>query len=194
MSLHIPSTKSNLIYIQPYYPLADKIISHRITIDQLQQLLDLYGGIDKFAQDVLTHYHYHDMVLEVNSAKQKACYITYVNDHTVGSHYELVMANRVDLSVTRFPLTKNYHHARQSVVLSRHGNGYRLDIEILLPNIKDPQERYSELPSILDWKDDDNDDVECPYISLSFKYIVKNRTQFMKYWEHGDIQKVLCNK
>jgi hypothetical protein len=168
---------NNSIYIQPYHALADNVISHRIKPSCFMRILNIYGGLDAFTRNVDTKYYHEDTVLEIDKYKNKCCYmIQDVKDHSIDVERKLVLVqeNRITLSVMRFPLNRTYHHERQSIILIQEGIGYTLELEILVPNIKDPIDRLSELPHILNLLETSDDIQPEDLISQSFRFYFKH--------------------
>lgn len=166
------ASKANHKYIQPHTLIADNIVSHSITPELFLKILDHNGGLESFTVDVQTHYYHENMVLEANSKGDMKCYITQQIERCVdadlGKGMEFVGENRTTLSPTLFPLSKTYHHERQSIILSTK----ELQLEILLIGIMTPCERVANLKDIIDNIAAPEDDPD--YLSLSYKIYVND--------------------
>jgi hypothetical protein len=171
----------NRVYIQPHYPLSDNVISHKITSAQFSEILKQYGDLTSFQKTVVTKYYHEDVVLQVNCDKTTKCYMTSRHSVDVGSgsesSLELVQENVVDLSVMKFPLKNKFHHERQAVLLIQDGLGYSLELEILVPGIKEPRSRLVDLSQIMLFDSPESKDSEEPAaFSLSFRFMIKSST------------------
>lgn len=144
---------NNTQYIQPHTQLAEHVISHKLSREKFMGIVEAYGGRDRFTPSIITRYFHEDMILEVDEQKQKSCYM-FLPDYKVTSFpeasLELFQGTKVDLSVTRFPLNNMFHHERQQILLTLEGVGYVLCMEILLPWIREPCDRYADLERIFD--------------------------------------------
>ena len=143
------SSKADYKYIQPHLPLADNIVSHGVSPKIFLRILNEYGGLSMFHLDIITKYYYEDLILEVDTSKNRSCYIMQRQDYTVDSTLEFVGENRHSIFPLHFPLAKNYHHERQSIIL-KSKTCHALQLEILVEGIIDPVERLKDIPIIIE--------------------------------------------
>lgn len=193
-------SKCNTQFIRPHIPWADNLISHRLSREAFMDVLEKYGGRDQFDVSVVTRYYHEDMTLEVDGQKRKRCYM-FLPEHTVtpAGQLELFQGTKIDLSVTRFPLNNYFHHERQLLLLRQEGIGYVLEMEILLPLIREPHERYADVeqifslsdsssdsasdPALQEEEESDDDDLRDPSVSYSYQFQVKN-AGVLRWSEH----------
>lgn len=155
---------SDIICFKPYQLLADNIASHSIDAEKFKNILTNAGLAAKDGQ-IVTRYYYLDQIMEVNDQGYKRCYTDKVLQRFTQNNVELVTLYRHNFSPMAFPLRKKYHHARQSVVFTKLYNGYKLELEILITDIKKVSER--DIQSILDSIDEEDSDI----ISLSYQLV-----------------------
>lgn len=176
-------SKCNMQFIRPHLQWADNLTSHKLCREAFMDIMNSYGGRDQFDMSVITRYYHEDTILEVNEQKQKSCYM-FLPEHTVtpDAPLELFQGTKIDLSVTRFPLNNCFHHERQLLLFRQEGMGYIMEMEILLPWIRDPCERYADAeqifslsePSSGDTDPEGSDDPPDPSVSYSYRFQVKN--------------------
>ena len=168
------ASKSSHKYIQPRLPLADNIVSHSIPSEVFLRILNHYGGLSAFQSEIMTKYYYENMILEVNSQRDAKCYIICRRDHdTDEKGVEFVGEHRLILAPMCFPLSKDYHHERQSIILTLGA----LELEVLLPNILDPKQRTGEITKVIaNLETETEPEMETNHISLSYKIHVEHGT------------------
>ena len=162
---YIKTHRATSVYIQPYCQLSENIISHSIDSDTLQKILHKYN-IKTGDFTVRTCYFYEDLVLSVCN-DDAICTVSYPVAKYNDNELQLVLCNEYILSSVRFPLRTKYHHERQSFIYKHHGNGWELELEVLVPLILDPKEREKERENIF------NEDYDI--ISSSFRLILTSQ-------------------
>lgn len=140
---YIKAHRATSVYVQPCLQLSENISSHSISDESVQKIIEYYQ-IKNSDFKVKTSYYYEDLVLEVYDNNIK-CSVTYPVAKYQEDCLQLVLSNKYELSSVRFPLCKNYHHERQSLIYTLNGNGWIFELEILVPLILDPEEREKEL-------------------------------------------------
>lgn len=162
---YIKTHRATSVYIQPYCQLSENIVSHSIDTDTVQKVLKKYN-IKPSDFTVKTCYFYEDLVLSVSN-DIVTCKVSYPVAKYNDNNLQLVLCNEYTLSNVRFPLRKNYHHERQSFIYKHSGNGWELELEILVPLILNPKDREKERENIF------NEDYDV--ISSSFRLILTNQ-------------------
>jgi len=179
--------KASLIFIQPHTRLGNNIVSHSINNNSLLNLLDHYG-LTKKDFIVVTNYYYEDLSLKVIDNNIN-CSVTYPIETVDENNLELCIYNHFTLSNVRFPLRKEYHHERQSYNAVYNGDGWKIEIEILVPLIQSEKSRIENLNELLQKirSDESNDKL----ISISFKlYYLGQINNFIQ--EYNYLKDVLC--
>ena len=180
----------NCTYIQPHTALAENITSHAIDTDMFLEIMDTYK-LSVSNGRVVTRYYYEDQILEVDEAGRMSSYVAHLHDRHIDTCYELVIANQTTSSVMRFPLSKDYHHVRQSIVFTVDMDNWRLELEMLVVGIKHSATRRQEIYLLLDQLKTPKSADESDIVSLSFRLFSKSNSTKEFLYEYHKI-KGLC--
>ena len=151
----------------------DKVEDDFITFEELKTLLLRMLPSESDSLE-LAKYYYENMIREVKSQRDAKCYIICRRDHdTDEKGVEFVGEHRLILAPMCFPLSKDYHHERQSIILTLGA----LELEVLLPNILDPKRRTGEITKVIaNLETETEPEMETNHISLSYKIHVEHGT------------------
>jgi hypothetical protein len=170
------------LIFRPCKPIADHIVSHSIDTRLFIAIMDHYSLGDA---EVLTKYYVLDHILCIRQDRRVECSVSYTQATYSDIDTELVAISQFELSSMCFPLNHTFDHERQMIVLRRElETEIVLELEILVTGIRDPRQRFKELPAILELIRDDCSDHPSsdsgsgdedlspdPFISLSYNLI-----------------------
>lgn len=145
----IVKSRANVRFVQPHFPWADNIISHRISKESFSKLQEIYEPAETH---VVTRYYETDRVLthRYNSAvnsNEVSCTVQYHQGVIEHSPLEAIQLAEFPISVSCFPGLIQYHSERQSVEYIKRRASYTFCLEMLLEGIRNPMVVLSESSS-----------------------------------------------